>query len=364
MMHRWGRWGLAVLLLLSCADSRAQRVLFTPLKETPYASLATVTTLAGAADKGNVDALGTGARFAYPMGIAIAPDGTLYVVDDENQTVRKITPLGAVTTVAGLAGSQGSADGPGPAARFYHPVGLALDASGTLYVTDADNHTIRKMTLTGEVTTLAGAAGHKGSADGPAMAAQFNRPQGVAVDAHGTVYVADTENQTIRKITPDGAVTTLAGAARQKGSLDGRGAAARFHDPAGVAVDANGIIYVADNGNHTIRKVTAAGEVTTLAGQANHHGGTDGPGSQARFLFPTGVAVDAIGNVYVADHLNTTIRKISPTGEVSTLAGSVLRIGHVDGPGPKARFVGPFGIAVDASGTLYVTDGPAVRVIK
>ena len=363
-MHQWNRWGLIGLLWWFCADSHAQRVVFTPLKVAAYASSATVTTLAGAAAKGNVDAVGTAARFGYPLGIAVAPDGTLYVVDDENQTVRKITPLGAVTTVAGLAGSQGHADGPGPAARFYHPVGLALAATGTLYVTDADNHTIRKMTPAGEVTTLAGAAGRKGSADGSGTAAQFNLPQGVAVDAHGTLYVADTGNHTIRKITPDGAVTTLAGTARQKGSADGRAAAARFRNPAGVAVDAGGNVYVADNGNHTIRKITLAGEVTTLAGQAGRHGGTDGPGSTARFLFPTGVAVDAIGNVYVADHLNTTIRKISSTGEVSTLAGSVLRIGHTDGPGPEARFVGPFGIAVDANGTLYVTDGPAVRMIK
>ena len=364
MIHRWGRWILAVLLPLVCADSYAQLVVFVPLKKNPYASLATVTTLAGAADKGNADAVGTAARFGYPMGIVVAPDGALYVVDDENQTIRKVTPLGAVTTVAGLAGSRGSADGRGAAARFYHPAGLALDASGNLYVTDADNHTIRKLTPAGEVTTLAGAAGRKGSADGKGAAAQFNLPQGVAVDSHGTVYVADTENHIMRKITSDGVVTTLAGTARKKGSVDGWGAAARFHSPAGVAVDASGNVYVADNGNHTIRKITAAGEVTTLAGRASHHGGTDGPGGQARFLFPAGVAVDAIGNVYVADHLNTTIRKILSTGEVSTLAGSVLRIGYVDGPGPDARFVGPFGIAVDANSTLYVTDGPTVRMIK
>lgn len=364
MMHCWGRWGLVILLLWTYADSYAQLVVFAPLKVAPYSSSAAVTILAGTAEKGNVDAVGMEARFAYPMGVAVAADGTLYVADDENHTVRKITPLGAVTTLAGLAGSKGHADGGGPAARFYHPVGLALDATGTLYVTDADNHTIRKMTPAGVVTTLAGTAGRKGSADGPGVAAQFNLPHGVAVDAHGTIYVADTENHAIRKITTDGAVTTLAGTARQKGSADGSGAAARFHNPAGVAVDASGNVYVVDNGNHTIRKITAAGEVTTLAGQAGRHGGTDGLWSAARFLFPTGVAVDAIGNVYVADHLNTTIRKIAPTGEVSTLAGSVLRIGHADGPGPEARFVGPFGIAVDASGTLYVTDGPAVRMIK
>ena len=356
----------AAFLSLFAIQAQAQRILFVPAKSTPYESAVSVTTLAGAADnrKDNADGPGSEARFAYPMGLALAADGTLYVVDDENMTVRKITPTGAVTTVAGMAGSRGSADGPGAAARFHHPVGVALDASGTLYVTDADNFTVRKISPAGVVSTLAGVAGAKGSADGSGATARFNLPHGVAVDAAGTVYVADTENHTIRKITPAGQVTTLAGAAQHKGSDDGMGTAARFNHPAGITVDAAGNLYVADNGNHAIRKVAPDGKVTTLAGQARHHGGTDGPGSAARFLFPTGVAVDAIGNVYVADHLNTTIRKISASGEVSTLAGMPLKIGHIDGPGPEARFVGPFGIAVDASGGLYVTDGTTIRSIK
>nr|WP_230679114.1 NHL repeat-containing protein [Hymenobacter properus] len=298
------------------------------------------------------------------MGLAIAADGTLYVVDEENQTIRKIAPTGTVSTLAGATGSKGSADGAALAARFFHPVGLALAADGALYVTDADNHTIRRVSPTGVVTTIAGTPSRKGSVDGRGPAAAFRRPHGVAVDANGTVFVADTENHTIRKITPEGSVTTLAGASGHKGSADGVGTAARFYHPAGLALDGAGNLYVADNGNHTIRKIAPDGTVSTLAGQAGRHGGTDGPQSTARFLFPTGVAVDAIGNVYVADHLNATIRKISPTGEVSTLAGSVLRAGQEDGPGPAARFVGPFGIVVDASGGLYVTDGPTIRLIK
>ncbi|MDO7851257.1 NHL repeat-containing protein [Hymenobacter convexus] len=365
IMRYWNRCLLRILLLLPVAAAHAQPIVFVPGKTVPYSSSATVTTLAGAADsKGSTDAVGPDARFAWPMGLAVAPDGTLYVVDEENMTVRKITATGAVTTLAGTAGSKGSADSAGPAARFYHPVGLALDAGGMLYVTDADNHTIRKVSPAGEVTTLAGAPGRKGSADGSGATAQFNLPHGMAVDASGTVYVADTENHTIRKITPAGAVSTLAGAARHKGSVDGQGANARFYHPAAVAVDGAGNVYVADNGNHTIRKIGADGTVTTLAGHAKRHGGADGPGASARFFFPTGLAVDAIGNVYVADYLNANIRKISPTGEMSTLAGAVLQGGHLDGPGPDARFQGPSGIAVDANGTLYVTDGPTVRVIK
>ena len=363
---RHHRLFLAAVGGLLALQAQAQRIVFVPAKPTPYESAATVATLAGAADnqKGSADGQGGDARFGYPMGVALAADGTLYVVDEENLTVRKMTPAGVVTTVAGQAGSQGSADGPAATARFYHPVGIAIDAGGTLYVTDADNFTVRKIAPAGAVTTLAGAAGTKGTADGPAAAARFDLPHGVAVDAAGAVYVADTGNHTIRKITPDGNVTTLAGAARHKGSADGAGATARFSHPAGIAVDAAGYVYVADNGNHTIRKVAPDGTVTTLAGQARQHGAADGPGATARFLFPTGVAVDALGNVYVADHLNATVRKIAATGEVSTLAGMPLRSGHLDGPGPEARFVGPFGIAVAADGVLYVTDGTTIRCLK
>ncbi|WP_460502791.1 NHL repeat-containing protein [Hymenobacter agri] len=345
---------------------QAQRIVFVPLTPTPYESASRVTTLAGDPGnrKGYTDGAGAEARFTYPMGLACAPDGTLYVADAEAMTVRRVTPAGEVATVLGAAGSQGSTDGLGKAARFYQPVGVALGADGVLYVTDAGNHTVRKVSTMGTVSTLAGTSGAKGAADGPGAAARFNFPQGVAVDAAGTVYVADTENHTIRKITPAGSVTTLAGLAKSKGSTDGAGPAARFHQPAGIAVDAAGYVYVADNGNHTIRKIAPDGTVTTLAGQAWHHGGTDGPGATARFLFPTGVAVDTIGNVYVADHANGTIRKISASGEVSTLAGMMLRGGHLDGPGPEARFVGPVGIAVAPDGTLHITDGTTIRCLK
>jgi sugar lactone lactonase YvrE len=271
-------------------------------------------------------------------------------------TIRGLSPMGQVTTTAGASATKGSTDGPGPAARFYHPVGLAVAAGGSLYVADAENHTIRKITADGTVSTVAGTAGHKGTADGLGPAAQFNLPHGVAVDASGVLYVADTFNHAIRKITPTGHVTTLAGLAGHKGHADGTGAAARFFHPAAVAVDAQGALYVADNGNETIRKITPTGVVTTVAGSAGHGGYADGPSATARFRAPTGVAVDAGGNVYVVDHLNALIRKITPSGKVTTLAGSVLRFGPDDGIGAAARFRGPCGIAVDAGGTLYVTD--------
>ena len=180
---------------------------------------------------------------------------------------------------------------------------MAVDGSGNVYVADSGNYTIRKITPAGVVSTLAGLAGSSGSADGTGSAARFYYPTGVAVDGSGNVYVADTGNYTIRKITPAGVVSTLAGLAGSTGSADGTGSAARFYYPYGVAVDGSGNVYVADTGNYTIRKITPAGVVSTLAGTAGSSGSADGTGSAARFNYPTGVAVDGSGNVYVADSM-------------------------------------------------------------
>jgi sugar lactone lactonase YvrE len=382
-----------------------------------------VTTLAGSAGSlGDADGVGTAARFDFPGGIAVDDAGTVYVADTNNSTIRTITPAGVVTTLAGLAGSFGSADGTGNAARFSFPSGIAVDAAGTVYVADSFNHTIRKITPSGIVSTLAGLAGFSGVADGTGSAARFNNPRGVsvapadgtvyvadkldagpfpgmnaggavraitpagavstlpgldgsigtadgsgsaahfrgpaavAIDGAGTVYVADTLNYTIRKITSSGVVTTLAGMPGQAGSADGAGVAARFNNPAGIAVDAAGTVYVADTDNSTIRTITPAGVVSTIAGLAGSAGSADGPGSTARFRFPKGVAVDAAGKVYVADYGNETIRTITPAGVVSTLAGSAGVTGAADGVGGAARFIGPRSIAIDAAGNVYVAD--------
>lgn len=267
-----------------------------------------------------------------------------------------LLPALPITTFAGALGLAGHADGTGRAARFTKPLGVAADASGNLYVADLGNHVIRKLTPGRVVTTFAGSPGVSGSADGSGGAAQFNQPAGVAVGADGTVYVADYGNSTIRKITPGGLVTTLAGAAQITGDADGPAASARFKLPRGVAVGADGTVYVADSDNHTIRKITAAGGVSTLAGAAGQPGSVDGPGSLARFNLPAALALDATGNLYVADALNQTIRKITPSGEVSTLAGQAGSGGSADGKGIEARFSSPQGIAVDAEGTLFVAD--------
>ena len=240
------------------------------------------------------------------MGIAIDGSGNLYVADSNNNMIRKITSAGVVTTLAGSITS-GHADGTGAAASFYNPFGVAVDGSGNLYVGDTRNHMIRKITSAGAVTTLAGST-TPGSADGTGVTAYFNLPGGVAVDGSGNIYVADGNNNMIRKITSAGAVTTLAGSTTY-GYADGTGIAASFNYPWGVAVDGSGNLYVADNNNNMIRKITSAGVVTTLAGSTTS-GHADGTGVAATFNRPWDVAVDGSGSVYVADTYNNMIRKI------------------------------------------------------
>lgn len=326
-----------------------------------------VTTFAGSADSwGSSDGIGSDARFTIPFGISVDPTGNVYV-SDGNNTIRKITPAAVVTTVAGVAGEGGWSNGPGNDARFHAPWSIAANGMGTIYVADSYNSTIRAISTTGVVTTLAGIAESRGSDDGTGSGARFNRPTGVTVDDNGTIYVSDSSNNTIRKITPMGVVTTLAGTPHTitrdpvtneyRGNFaDGRGTAARFNAPLGLTVDGNGNLYVADNLNHLIRRITPSGAVTTLAGEAGVYGSNDGAGQEARFFQPADVVVDKAGTVYVADGRNYTIRRISPSGVVTTLAGSALHQGSVDGVGSNARFNYPSGIALDSHGNVIVAD--------
>lgn len=317
----------------------------------------TIATLAGTpGTPGTTDATGTAARFHFPGGIAVSSDGTVYVADTDNDTIRAIASSGSVTTIAGQAGRSSSADGQGAAARFEDPFSTAVDASGIVYVADSAAHVIRRITPDGVVTTYAGSPGAHGSADGTGAAARFYSPFGVAVDTAGNVYVADSFNRTVRKIAAGGIVTTLAGSAQSGGKTDGTGTAARFDQPFGIAVDANGNVYVSDSVANTIRKISPAGVVSTLAGLAGTPGSADGTGASARFAVPYAVAVDATGTMFVVDHGNHTIRKVTAEGVVTTLAGTAGSEGSADGTGAAARFRYPSGITVDRAGNVFVAD--------
>lgn len=318
--------------------------------------VSTVSTLAGSGVAGSANGSGTAAQFDFPRDIAVDAAGNIYVADRENRRIRKITPDGTVSTLAG-SGAFGSTNGIGTNAEFSVPEGVAVDGSGNVYVGDYSNDVIRKITPDGEVSTLAG-SGIFGFADGNATTAQFKGPGKLAVDAMGNIYVSDTQNHSIRKITPAGDVSTLAGSGTA-GFTDGNGANARFSNPGGIAVDASGNVYVGDN--RRIRKITPMGEVSTLAG-SGLLGSADGSGTAAQFSAPVGLCVDPSGNIFVADALNHRIRKVIADGEVSTLAGSTS--GFSDGSGMNAKFFLPGGVAVDASGNVYVADAENNRIRK
>jgi DNA-binding beta-propeller fold protein YncE len=435
----------------------------------------TFSTLAGSqAVPGSADGTGSAARFLLPQGIAIDAQGNIYIADTNNDTIRMVTSGGSVTTIAGSPGQVGTADGPGPSARFNSPEAIAADGNGNLYVADTLNSEVRMITFSGgvatvstlanssqvsniggiavdgagdtvyvaetsldviqqisisggmatvstlagldfnpgyadgdgstaqfsqpeglvlagpgllyvadtgnsvirqisisggiaTVSTVAGTAGTPGSADGPAGTALLYSPQAIAIDASGNVFVADTFTDTIREITNPAmaspTVSTVAGVAYAAAYLDGSSSAARFDLPGGLAVDSSGNVFVADTSNSVVREISG-GVVSTFAG-ANGAGADDGTGASARFAGPAGVAVDGMGNVYVADSSNNTIRMVTPAGVVTTLAGSPGLAGFADGPGASALFDLPTDIAVNAAGTVaYVADAENGKIRK
>jgi len=452
---------------------------------TPYA----FTNLAGVSSIGSRDGAGATARFYSPQDVVTDATGNAYVTDEGNHTIRKITPTGTVSTFAGTFGEAGSADGTGTAAKFDSPQGLAIDAAGNLYVADTGNQIIRKITPAGLVSTLAGLARISGNTDGTGSAARFNRPRRIALDPNGNLYVTEAGNNDVRKITPAGVVTTFAtnlqfpetddiqarvpvsygaiavdptgnvyvstydiynehsvltpsgywpnyyyiGSVRKLtpdggntrlwetsvtltydhqvfnagvsaltfnaagqlvcsqgylivryapqtdgspafvtlagdgtiGSADGPAASAKFGFPTALAYDRNGNLLVADAGNNVVRKLSAANEVTTLAGLALDRAAAtiDGTAEAARFVAPGSLASDAAGNIYVADRPAHCIRKITPSGVVTTLAGTAGSAGYLDGPGSNALFNEPAAIAAQSDGTLFVADY-ANRVVR
>jgi serine/threonine protein kinase, bacterial len=317
-----------------------------------YIPTVIVSTVAGNGLQGYIDATGSAARFNYPVGVSADSAGNLYVIDQSN-TVRKINSGGAVSTVAGSNGLNGYVDATGAGARFNSLNGISLDPSGAfMYAGDPGNNAIRKITSNGTVTTYAHSL-IQDLLDGPLGSAHFDLPDYLTADINGNVYFSDFGNRRIRKITPAGIVSSLAGGGSSAGVVDGTGTAATIKFPLGIAADAQGNIYYTENNNNSVRKITPAGEVKTLAGGTQ--GFADGTGTAAQFYTPFGICVDNAGNIYVADHDNNRIRKITQAGIVTTIAGNDGQ-GYKDGDGTIAYFNNPDGMTIDKDGNLYVAD--------
>jgi sugar lactone lactonase YvrE len=318
-----------------------------------------VTTFAGNATGGYADGMGAAATFNNPQGIAVDAQGNIYVADAFNNRIRKITPSGTVTTIAGNGTAGYSGDKKNAlSATFYGPCGLAVDAQGNIFVADFGNNVIRKINTAGIITTVAG-NGTAGYINGTGTdTVEFNSPAGVAVDNKGNLFVADYNNNVIRKITSTGVVSTIAGT-KSPGYVNGTvntttGAYASFDNPTALVLDASGNIYVADSGNSAIRQITPAVVVTTVAG---------GPGQSALVGYPAGIAMDAHGNFFITDQSGRII-ELTAAKVLYDLAGASNVAGFADGSGTAVQFNTPQGIAVDAAGNIYVADPNNNRIRK
>lgn len=314
-----------------------------------------VSTLAGGPDAGARDGTGADARFDAPSGLALLPDNHLTVADTMNRTLRRVTPAGEVSTWAGT--TRGFPDGIGLAAELSHPAGVAVGPEGHVYIAEERGCRIRILYADGRLKTFAG-TGIPGFREGNASRAQFIAPRAVAAAANGTLFVSDAHR--IRAVSPDGVVSTLAGD-EQSGLAGGTAAEARFNTPGGLLWHPNGTLYVADTGNHCIRAISPEGVVTTVAG-AGGAGFANGVGTTAYFNHPEALSLSPDGQlIYVSDRLNHRIRVIDAEGNVTTLAGSNT-LGNSDGMGALATFQEPVGLAVDPAGVLYVADSQNHRI--
>ncbi|WP_091152189.1 T9SS type B sorting domain-containing protein [Mucilaginibacter pineti] len=315
------------------------------------------TIFAGNSNSGNADGSGASASFNNPRGLTIDAAGNIYVADRNNNLIRKITPTGTVKTITGF----GYVDAAGNSVNLSSPSGLTVDAVGNIYVAAEGDNQIKKITPSNIVTTLAG-NGSIGSDDGVGLAAYFHQPLDVTVDADGNVFVADIDNNAIRKITPGGVVTTFAGGS--SGYVDDIGTAAKFKGPSGLVIDALGNVYVADLFNHVIRKITPAGKVTTFAGIGGQQGEEDGPVANATLNYPYKLAIDVAGNIYASEaNGGNRIRKITPSGIVSTVQHNINAI-NAEGKGVNTGEAYASGVVVNNDGFLFMSDVGVNNIYK
>ncbi len=341
--------------------------------QTPAARTYTIYTFAGngsagfSGDGGSAEA----AQINNPWGLAFNSAGDLVFSDQMNQRIRKVAPGGTISLVGGDGTATFGGDGgAATSAKFNYPTGLAFNSSGALYFADTVNHRVRSISSSGTVAAFAG-TGEAGSTgdDAAATAAQLNYPTAVAVDSAGRVLIADTYNHKIRVVATDGKITTLAGTGAPGFVGDGGEAkSAKLRYPQGLVLDSAGRIYISDTFNHRIRMIDTDGKISTIAGNGiAGYSGDGGPATKASLFYPKGLAIDAGGNLIVADSFNGRIRAVSPDGSIRTIAGNGLFGDRGDwGPAARAWFRFPTAVAVDAAGNIYVSDtqNNRIRVLR
>jgi sugar lactone lactonase YvrE len=347
-------------------------LLFAQISLIGFAQSGIISTVAGngaAGFSGDGDPA-TSAQLYGPTGVAVDAAGNLYIADSSNNRIRKVTPGGVITTVAGNGSAGFSGDGgPATSAQLAHPNDIAVDTAGNLFIVDTNNNRIRKVTPGGVITTVAGNGSVGFSGDGgPATAAQLNGPQAVAVDmTAGNLFIADTNNVRIRRVSPGGVITTVAGNGSVGFSGDGGPATvAQFSGPEGIAVDSNGNFYISDVYNYRIRKVTAAGIISTVAGNGiSGFSGDGGPATAAQIYDPQEIAIDAAGTLFIADEANERIRMVTPSGVITTVAGNgIAGFSGDGGQATDAQLHGPEAVAEDTAGNLFIADEGNNRIRK
>ncbi|WP_156722289.1 NHL repeat-containing protein [Streptomyces apocyni] len=316
----------------------------------------TITTVAGNGNAGwQGDGVAISTRLNHVRGVASDAEGNLYIADTNNHRVRKVTPDGRITTIAGDGNAGWTGDGQATSSRLYHPWGVAVDAEGAVFIADAYNHRIRKVTPDGRITTIAGDGNAGWTGDGQARSARLNYPFSVALDNAGNVYVTDRNNHRIRKITRDDRITTIAGDGNAGWIGDGQATSTRLNYPFGVAVGAEGAVYVADTHNHRIRKITSDGYITTIAGYGPAGWDNDGQATSSKLHTPTGLTVDSAGIVYIADWGNHRVRKVTSDGRIITIAGYGPAGFESDGgPAQSSKLYYPADVALDPRGNLFI----------
>ena len=313
---------------------------------------------------GHVDGAGARARFFDPRGLCTDPrSGDVLVADAANAMVRRITPAGVVSSVAGVPELRKTVEGPVAKAGFVGPDALTVGDDGTLYVSDSYANTVR-VVRDGQVALLAGADQLPGYADGPGPQARFNHPVGITFDTHrGVLLVADSYNHTIRQVDRDGRVGTLAGTPGISAHRDGPASQALFNTPVGIAVAADGSVYVSEYFNHDVRRIDPRGMVSTVAGIPGKPGDADGPARQAQLRRPQQICFDATGALYIADAGNLQLRRLGPDGVLSRVAGRAD--GQMARPGPLPASLGsPYGVAPGPAGSIAVSSGEAVLLVR